>query len=614
MRSVKMRSICMLLALLFIITSFAGCAKSNENSNPTEEPSQEATAAPSEAGSPEKDPIEHTYGDTVATVQAGDNEILLYYPTPNAADTLGLVTVCTAPTILVFGDTKFDENGAIEFATESGLAALAAENAASVCFVNPQDETWSEKDQGAYANAAGAILSTTHDPIENGVVKRVDFESGEEIPSIAGNQMRILAYGIGQGADYLAGAALKQPVMVKMFYGYDVDVTPAACSLENCTVTEGIEKSDIPVVSINNSEEINQILKENCGSVQVETSADYAKQFSQVMGRYRRQVGRLAPVYDWSAEGVVELVKTYEVKTSSDNASEKYAGTQTHPINYILYYGEDLDVKNGKVPLVLCFHGGGNSALHEVMMTDWPMIGKENGFMTCSIDQHNPDCSATEIIELIDALKSEYSIDESRIYASGFSMGGCKSWDMFEQYPEVFAALAPMDASQEAGTDSYNNPVANGNTDTLVPVFYVGGEASPLEELPFQAEKVVGRMAQVFGINQVKTAYDVDFAAVDSWANKIWGVNGDLTYTVGDDIFTDSVLTVELFQSQDGHYYTALASASNQAHEIYARNSWAAWDFMSQFSRNEDGSINVENVTYRLQSEDGSVVDNSYNQ
>ncbi len=552
------------------------------------------------------------YGDLVVTIPTETNEILLYYPTPNAADTLGVITVCTSPSLLVFADEKVDETEAVRYANESGLAKLAAENGSSVCFVNPTDETWSEKDANAYANAAASILSTTQDPIENGVITRIDGETQEEVLAIAGNQSRIYVYGIGKGADYIANNALKD-VSVKMFYGYDVNVTPAACSLENCTDVTDIEKNDIPIVSINNSNEINNILEENCGSVLAEDGENYEAQYNQVIKHYRRMNSVLINVYDWEDEGIVESVESCEVTTSPDNASPSYAGTQSHPVNYIVYYSEDLDVVNGNVPLVMIFHGGGNSALHESMMTDWPMIGKEGGFITCSVDSHYPDCTATEIIELIDDLKSEYSIDESRIYASGFSMGGVKCWDLYEQYPDVFAGLAPMDASSVVGTDSYENPVENVNSDTLVPLFYVGGETSPLEELPFQSEKVTERIRQVFNVNNIVTPYEAEFSDAENWTNKIWGIDGDITYEITDTVFTDSVLTVQLFKSEDGHYYTALASASNQAHDIYARNSWAAWDFLSQFSRNAKGGIDIEQVEYNLPSDDGSVVDNQYN-
>ena len=49
------------------------------------------------------------------------------------------------------------------------------------------------------------------------------------------------------------------------------------------------------------------------------------------------------------------------------------------------------------------------------------------------------------------------------------------------------------------------------------------------------------------------------------------------------------------------------------SHEVYARNSWAAWDFLSQFSRSSDGSISIAETVYTLASDDGAVADNSYN-
>ena len=43
---------------------------------------------------------------------------------------------------------------------------------------------------------------------------------------------------------------------------------------------------------------------------------------------------------------------------------------------------------------------------------------------------------SNEVVSLIDHLCEEYAIDEERIYATGFSMGGIKSWDLFQQCPE----------------------------------------------------------------------------------------------------------------------------------------------------------------------------------
>jgi len=551
----------------------------------------------------------------VTTLKVGENDVLVYYPTPNATDTLGVSTTCTAPAFMVFGDSAFDPESADAFAAETGLGTIAADEGASICFVNPVSDSWSEADAAVYEGLVGMINDSSTNTVENGISTGVDFLSGQTTFGVMATAGRIYVYGVDSGADFVAANLIK-PVISSVTYpdGFTMtfDRSATSVTVSGLTDVSAIEENDLPVISIGNSDEINQALEEVCGSLLVEETADYAAEYAQVAGQYRRQAGVLLPIHNYEEEGIVQTIETINVPTSPDNVT--FAGQEEHPVNYVTYYAENLDVKEGNVPLVLCFHGGGNTALYEAQATEWPEIGKENGFITVSVDLHYPNCSAAEIVYLIEQLKEEYSIDPSRIYASGFSMGGCKSWDLFEQYPEVFAGLAPMDASNAPAVDSFNNPVENTNTDVLVPLFYVAGETSPLPEMPNQDARLIDRVKDVFAVNKVTTEYDVNFDEQDTWANPIWGISGELSYGVTDTVFTDSTLAVELFPSEDGKYYTALTSASNQSHEVYARNSWAAWDFLSQFSRAEDGSIVIDPVTYTLPSDDGAVIDNSYNQ
>jgi dienelactone hydrolase len=46
-------------------------------------------------------------------------------------------------------------------------------------------------------------------------------------------------------------------------------------------------------------------------------------------------------------------------------------------------------------------------------------------------------------LEILDHLKKNYAIDESRIVARGFSMGGAACWQYATHYPTLFAAAAP---------------------------------------------------------------------------------------------------------------------------------------------------------------------------
>lgn len=170
---------------------------------------------------------------------------------------------------------------------------------------------------------------------------------------------------------------------------------------------------------------------------------------------------------------------------------------------------------------MLIFHGGGNTALYHAQASEWPLIGKEYGFITVAVDLHYPNTTAAQTVELLDHLKSEYAVDPSRVYASGFSMGSIKSWDLFEQYPTLFAGVAPMDGANNVGIDSYNQEVEY-NTDVVVPVFYVGGQTSPLPELANQDPKIQERIAYAFSVNGVKQEYTYN-ENVNLW----WGVNGD---------------------------------------------------------------------------------------
>lgn len=73
----------------------------------------------------------------------------------------------------------------------------------------------------------------------------------------------------------------------------------------------------------------------------------------------------MVPMHDWAAEGIVETVESF---TLSDGST----------VNYVTYYGDGLDVTDtsSKVPLVLIFHGGGNTALYHAQASEWPLIGK----------------------------------------------------------------------------------------------------------------------------------------------------------------------------------------------------------------------------------------------
>jgi len=77
-------------------------------------------------------------------------------------------------------------------------------------------------------------------------------------------------------------------------------------------------------------------------------------------------------------------------------------------------------------------------------------------------------------LEIVDALRREFSVDESRIYVTGQSMGGAGAWNVLSYRPQFFAAavICCGSVSLDDGTGSAETPLwaFHGDSDKTVPV------------------------------------------------------------------------------------------------------------------------------------------------
>ena len=484
-----------------------------------------------------------------------------------------------APYLLVFEETERSMEDAVRFAEESGLAEIARQYSTSVVSVFPASGSWETASPSLFADLIAE--SRIHEYFRDGVVTAKNRFTGLwEDCFIRGAIYRTCVYGFGASADWLARNCMK--TLQGQYLWGPGEITPAVLSLERLSVMPAPEREDIPVISVGNPEEIDRALGHSCRHLLIKREAEYAKDFRCFAGRWRRWCGVLQEEEDMDALGMTEEPAYETVRTSPDNRGDDQ-GTEEHRIGYVAYYNKDL-FSRGPVPLLLAFHGGGDSAFYIADISGWYRIAHKYGFLLVSVENHL-NSTAAETVELIEKLKKKYPVDEHRIYASGFSMGGCKSWDLMQEYPQVFAALAPMDATFEVGLNLYGQKAPKEiNSSVPVPVFYAGGEITPLPELPFQAGKCLERIRWLFGVNRVKTPYSVRFEDRENWPEKIWGIRGDRVEKT-DDPSRGSVLTVNLFESEDGVFRTALASISGQGHECREHTCDRAWRFMAQFTR-----------------------------
>ncbi|MBO4927861.1 MAG: hypothetical protein J5379_06400 [Clostridiales bacterium] len=485
-----------------------------------------------------------------------------------------------APLLLVFEEEKMEREAEIAFAKDSGLASIAARVDGSVIFVYPKAEGgWAGADVSFYQAVIKEIkMIPTY---KDGIVENFNFFTQKFEGFFArGAIFRTDIYSFGASADYVAKNLLST-IQGEYLWGPG-EITPAMCSMEGLSVVPDVARKDIAILSVGNSAEVNSAFAE-CENLLVKDAAEYEKDFDAFVWKFKMWCGKIELEPDFAALGMTEDVGSVVVKTSEDNTflPEK---TPEHKVGYFAYYNNGI-FDNGPVPLVFGCHGGGDTSMYLTYVAGWWEICHKYGFLFVSVENHQ-FVPAAEIVQVIDALKERYAIDEKRIYATGFSMGSGKTWDLYQEFPEVFAGMMPCSALFPVYTTFFGKPCKeNINKTVPVPVFYSGGEKSHLPELPFHADSSLERVKYLAEVNRLKADFsDVKFEDKDSWADPIWGVPGDRVEVAHDDS-RDADLTIHYYDSEDGVCRTALASVSNQIHECRHHSCEEAWKFISKFTK-----------------------------
>ena len=137
---------------------------------------------------------------------------------------------------------------------------------------------------------------------------------------------------------------------------------------------------------------------------------------------------------------------------SAGQYEQKLEKQITVKLDYLLFLPEGYGKEGKKWPLIMFLHGAGERGenLEKVKLYGPPKIvetQKDFPFILVS-----PQCvkkqtwvNKTEQLKaLLDEIKSKYLVDEHRIYLTGLSMGGFGTWELACNYPEQFAAIAPV--------------------------------------------------------------------------------------------------------------------------------------------------------------------------
>lgn len=101
------------------------------------------------------------------------------------------------------------------------------------------------------------------------------------------------------------------------------------------------------------------------------------------------------------------------------------------------------------------------------------------------LDQIRESDELKAVLEILEQIKKNYSIDENRLYLTGYSMGGYGTWNLLMNHPDMFAAAVPMCGGGDPKKASVIKDIPiwaiHGAKDPIVPVSGSRDMAAALE-------------------------------------------------------------------------------------------------------------------------------------
>ncbi len=175
-------------------------------------------------------------------------------------------------------------------------------------------------------------------------------------------------------------------------------------------------------------------------------------------------------------------------------AQQVFKTTSISTIGYYEYVPQDYNSNSDKYPIVIFLHGigerGTNTTDINILSQDIALVAKhgppmyvKNGtqfpfiLISPQLKDNYGTWPSSYVMEVLEHVKTYLRIDERRICITGLSLGGGGAWVAAQDYPELFAALAPVcggynSPSKACGIAAENLPTwgFHGDADTTVPM------------------------------------------------------------------------------------------------------------------------------------------------
>ena len=280
----------------------------------------------------------------------------------------------------------------------------------------------------------------------------------------------------------------------------------------------------------------------------------------------------------------IQVIRNYSTEQFNAFVTEKGEYLDTW---YEFLPDEVLDntAPAGTVPLWLACHGGGDDPMQFVNEIGLLKLAGEERFAIVapayqSLYSDSVVCGSAMVASVKMMLDKYPALDASRVYVTGYSMGGGTTVTSYMNDVKTFAAAVPMAGGSFKGTDEQLAALNQyGLPYMLVTSFYDPVAFSAADGIP--KEMVGVNMNAYLKANKIDRTID----AFDYETYPISGFKADLFYqtTLGNEYTNQRWF----FVNDEGAPMVGFCFTYDLIHALYPEYGYLAWDFVKHFSRDQ---------------------------
>lgn len=501
------------------------------------------------------------------------------------------------PDYYIFAGNKTNEE-ANQLLTELNMIDNIREWGSKVYFINPiNGESYTDEDKESFIDLVG------------GAVRNVKVIGIEEGATFVNNK-------IAESCYFIAGI---------MTYGGEIDenvkkndVVPVYLSNTNTKVeefykniNEATEKDKNDKYTIYRNKE-NSLQAVAVGNDKESLKEAFNNAWESIFSKNFRQHNTVAEFYNLGVRDVTdnyELIETAlfdEIGISYNQMIDEKVTGMDGKYTWFEYVPNKIqESKDSSVPLIVTLHGNQNDPRLQGDSTGWPELAVKENFIVVSPEWQEKEVNFFKcdglgddgIMNLIEDLKVKYpQIDSSRIYLTGLSAGGAKSFHLGAKYSNVFAGIASV-----SGVNVYANEIkeiANNYSGIEIPLLYLCGDHDFFQMIPVDGSSKYGT-AYLYGdqvwdedenthifstIQSYQKMNGLKVDEMDMSKNEYYGIeleNQRWTKLGNKDMYTGTL-------SNENGVVIELAAIKDLAHWNYKPEAEYIWNFFKGYERNTE--------------------------